>query len=54
MELPNLRFIRMDAEKIEDVFEMVRLKEYILISQTHGQRTVTRKDALLQDSFCQI
>ena len=54
LQLPNLRFIRMDAENINEVF-LVLMKwiEYILISQTHGQRTDMLREDLHQDSSLQ-
>lgn len=51
LRLSNLRFIRMDAENIGDVFARVKLTGYILIFLTHGQKTDMPREDLLQDSF---
>ena len=53
LQLPNLRFIRMDAENINEVFGKDEVDRIYLNFSTHGQRTDTQREDLHQDSFLQ-
>lgn len=53
LQLPNLRFIRMDAEAICEVFGDGEVDRIYLNFQIHGQKTDMRREDLPQDSSWQ-
>ena len=51
LQLPNVRFLCVDAATLPEIFAAVKLTVYILISLILGQRTVMQEDVLLLANF---